>query len=99
MRGRGITYDTGFMNAGVSTRAVFDREIVKREMRVIHDDLYCNAVRPTGGDPDRLEVACIEGAAADLEVWFSPFTCDLTIPDMLGLLDDCAERLRAQGAE
>jgi hypothetical protein len=27
---------------------------VKREMRIIHDDLHCTAVRVTGGDRDHL---------------------------------------------
>src|SRR6266566_2859691 len=84
MRGNGITYDTGFFNAGVSTHEPFDPEVVKREMRVIHDDLHCNAVRITGGNADRLEIAAIHAADASLEVWFSPFTCDLTTDDLLG---------------
>ena len=50
MRGKGITYDTGFFYAGVSTRETFDPEVVKREMRVIHDDLHCNVVRIFGGN-------------------------------------------------
>jgi hypothetical protein len=102
MRGKGITYDTGFFNAGVSTRDSFDCEVVKREMRIIHDDLHCNAVRITGGNAERLEVAAIHAADADLEVWFSPFTCDLSTDELLHFLSDCAERaerLRRQGAE
>jgi hypothetical protein len=35
MRGNGISYDTGFINAGVSTHEPFDPDVVKREMRVI----------------------------------------------------------------
>lgn len=102
MRGNGITYDTGFFNAGVSTHEPFDPQVVKREMHVIHDDLHCNAVRITGGNADRLEIAAIHAAAASLEVWFSPFTCDLTTDELLDFLADCAgraERLRRQGAE
>ncbi|MDQ2713828.1 MAG: hypothetical protein M3Z08_02865 [Chloroflexota bacterium] len=102
IRGKGITYDTGFFNAGVSTREPFDPEVVKREMRIIHDDLHCNAVRITGGNADRLELAAIHAAEAGLEVWFSPFTCDLTTDELLDFLDDCAERaerLRRQGVE
>ncbi len=102
MRGNGITYDTGFFNAGVSTHEPFDPEVVKREMRIIHDDLHCNAVRITGGNADRLEIAAIHAADASLEVWFSPFTCDLTTDELLDFLTDCAERaerLRRQGAE
>jgi hypothetical protein len=68
MRANGITYDAGFINADVSTHEPFDPAVVKREMRVIHDDLHCTAVRITGGDPDRLEVAAQHAAEAGLEV-------------------------------
>src|SRR5215216_841632 len=102
MRGKGINYDTGFINKGVSSREPFDIEVVKRELQIIRDDLHCNAVRVTGGDPERLEIAASIAVEAGLEVWFSPFTCDLTYEEMLDLLADCAERaerLRRQGAE
>jgi hypothetical protein len=75
---------------------------VRREMRVIRDDLHCGAVRLTGGDVDRLELAAAHAAEAGLEVWLSPFTCDLTTDELLALLSDCArraERLRRAGAE
>jgi hypothetical protein len=104
VRGKGITYDTGFFRAGstTSTREVFDPQVVGRELDVIRRDLHCNAVRVTGGDPDRLELAARAGAEVGLEVWWSPFTCDLTTDELLDLLGDCAERaerLRRQGAE
>ena len=102
MRGKGITYDTGFLSAGTSTREPFDPEVVRREMRVIHDDLHCNAVRVTGGDLDRLEIAATRAADAGLEVWLCPFTNGLTQGELLDLLADCAERaerLRRTGAE
>src|SRR5262249_14728270 len=103
MRGKGINYDTGFINnAGVSTHEPFDPEIVKREMRIIRDDLHCTAVRITGGDVDRLEIAAKYAADAGLEVWFCPFTNGLTTDELLALLTDCAqraERLRRTGAE
>jgi len=102
MRGKGINYDTGFINKGVSSREPFDIAVVKRELQIIRDDLHCNAVRVTGGDVERLEIAAGIAAEAGLEVWFSPFTCDLTYEEMLDLLADCAERaerLRRQGAE
>src|SRR5438094_1773231 len=102
MRAKGITFDTGFLSAGTSTREPFDPEVVRREMRVIHDDLHCTGVRITGGDPDRLEVAATHAAAAGLEVWFCPFTNGLTMDGLLELLADCAERaerLRQNGAD
>ena len=102
MRGKGINYDTGFINKGTSSREPFDPAVVRREIEIIRDDLHCTAIRVTGGDPARLEVAAACAAEAGLEVWFSPFTCDLTAAEMLALLADCAdraERIRRRGAE
>ncbi|HEY7837673.1 MAG TPA: hypothetical protein VIC54_03675 [Terriglobales bacterium] len=99
---KGINYDTGFISAGTTTREPFDPQVVKREMQIIHDDLHCNAVRITGGYPDRLEIAAQYAAEAGLEVWFCPFTNNLTSDELLELLADCAnraERLRQGGAE
>ncbi|MEV0676402.1 hypothetical protein AB0I60_07735 [Actinosynnema sp. NPDC050436] len=102
MRGKGIGYDTGFVNQfGVSTHERWDPQAVGRDLRRIRDDLRCTAVRVTGGDPDRLEVAARIAADLGLEVWFSPFTCELTTAELLALLADCArraERLRQGGA-
>ncbi|HET9636715.1 MAG TPA: hypothetical protein VFP26_12370 [Gemmatimonadaceae bacterium] len=101
MRGKGINYDTGFLNRGSSTREPFDPEIVRGEMRIIREQLHCNAVRITGGDLNRLELAAKYAAAEGLEVWFCPFTNGLTQDELLDLLADCAERaerLRRAGA-
>ena len=86
MRGKGICYDTGFFNRGVSTHEPFDPEVVARELRVIRDDLHCNAVRITGGDLERLKTAASSASAAGLEVWLSPFTTDLTSEELLDFL-------------
>jgi hypothetical protein len=102
MRAKGICYDTGFFNRGVSTHEPFDPEVVGRELRIIREDLHCNAARITGGDLERLKVAAGQAAAAGLEVWISPFTTDLTSDELLELLAGCAEhaeRLRRAGAE
>lgn len=102
MRAKGISYDTGFINKGVSSREPFDIAVVKRELQIIRADLHCTAVRITGGDVERLAIAASLAVEAGLEVWFSPFTCDLTDTEMLALLADCADRaeqLRRQGAE
>src|SRR5580765_7385889 len=71
-------------------------------MRIIRDDLHCTAVRITGGEPDRLEIAATHAADAGLAAWFCPFTNGLTQDELLALLADCAEsaeRLRRRGAE
>jgi hypothetical protein len=102
MRGKGITFDTGFISAGTSTREPFDPEIIRREMRIIRDDLHCTAVRITGGHADRLKIAATYAADAGLEVWLCPFVNDVTPDALLALLADCAEhaeQLRRHGAE
>jgi hypothetical protein len=43
MRARGISYDTGFVRNGATSLKDFDPEVVKRELRIIRDDLHCNA--------------------------------------------------------
>ncbi len=101
MRGKGITYDTGFFNGVTSTHEPFDPVTVRRDLQAIRDDLHCTAVRVTGGDPERLELAARHAADLGLEVWFSPFTYELGQEALLALLVDCAdraERLRQQGA-
>ncbi|MFE7396060.1 hypothetical protein [Streptomyces sp. NPDC057557] len=102
MRARGISYDTGFVKNGVVSRKLFDPEVVRRELRIIRDDLHCNAVRVMGGDPERVELAAGYAADLGLEVWFSPYPLELTADEMLSLFADCAERaerLRRRGAE
>jgi len=101
MRARGITYDTGFFNGITSTHEPFNSEAVRRDLQAIRDDLHCTAVRVTGGDPERLELAARHAADLGLEVWFSPFTYELDQAALLTLLLDCADRaeqLRRAGA-
>src|SRR4051794_13180175 len=102
MRGKGMTYDTGFVRMGSNSRRHFDPKVVVRELTIIRDDLHCNTIHLIGGDPERLEVAA--GLAVDLglEVWFSPYPLELTAGEMLSLFIDCAgraERLRQQGGD
>lgn len=102
MRARGISYDTGFVHNGSTGRKNFTPELVERELRVIRDELHCDAVRVMGGDSDRLELAAGYAADLGLEVWFSPYPLELTTDEMLSLFADCAERaerLRQRGAE
>ncbi len=101
MRAFGINYDTGFVSGGTTTHEPFLPHIVQREMRVIREDLHCDAVRITGGHAERLETAAHAAADAGLEVWYSPFTNGLTQDELLAFLVDAAEsaeRLRRSGA-
>lgn len=102
MRGNGICYDTGFLNAGNTTHEPWDSNRVANDLRTIREDLHCTAVRITGGDVDRLKLAATHAANAGLEVWLCPFTYNLTNDELLDVLADCAdhaERLRKSGAE
>ncbi|MFO7281221.1 MAG: hypothetical protein C0P77_012530 [Thermoanaerobacterales bacterium] len=102
MRAWGVTYDTGFTNQGTTTHEPFDPDVVAEEMRIIRHDLHADAVRITGGVADRLEVAARHAAAAGLEVWYCPFTNDLTADELLAFLRDAAERaerIRREGAD
>src|SRR5690606_448261 len=102
MRARGVTYDTGFLSGGSTSRERFDPALVERALTIIRDDLHCNAVHVVGGDPQRLELAARCAARPGLAVWFSPFPLELTTDELLALFVDCAqraERLRTEGAE
>jgi hypothetical protein len=88
----GIHYDTGFFAGGRSSRTVFHPDQVAFDMRAIAHDLYCAAVRITGGDPERLTVAADLAAAVGLDVWFSPMPCELDASEMLAVFEDCAGR-------
>src|SRR5690348_12402880 len=102
MRGRGISYDTGFVLRGENSRPVFDPAAIDRDLRTIRDDLHCNVVRVMGGDPDRLAYAARSAADLGLAVWFSPYPLESTEDEMLALFAVCAEhaeKLRAGGAE
>ncbi|MEU8820413.1 hypothetical protein [Actinoplanes sp. NPDC048796] len=92
MRGRGITYDTGFVRDGRTSRPVFDLRQVARELSIIRADLHCTAVRITGGDPERIEAAAAIALREGLEVWFSPYPLELSERAMLALFADCARR-------
>ena len=102
MRARGITYDTGFVRHGMHSRRRFEPDLVERELRIIRDDLHCTAVRVTGGDPERIDLAATFAADLGLEVWFSPYPLEMTTDETLALFADCAERaerLRRRGGE
>ncbi|BDM73033.1 hypothetical protein HEK616_65200 [Streptomyces nigrescens] len=102
MRARGINYDTGFLPGEDLSRKSFAEEAVRKDMAVIAGELHCDAVRISGGDPERLSVAARCAAEAGLEVWFAPFPVDLGPAELRTFFADCADRaeaVRAGGAE
>ena len=71
---KGVCYDTGRAYApGFVTRQVFDPAMTRRELRIIRDDLHCNAVRFQGTDIGRLMTAAADALTlGGLQVWLSP---------------------------
>jgi hypothetical protein len=101
MRVFGMNYDTGFVSGGSTTHEPFDPETVRRDLRVIRDELHCDAVRISGGIQDRLELTAGFAAEAGLEVWYCPFTNGLDRDGLMAFVLDGAqraERLRQSGA-
>ncbi|MFI6782439.1 hypothetical protein [Micromonospora sp. NPDC050276] len=101
MRVFGINYDSGFVSAGSTTHEPFDADTVRNDLRVIREELHCDAVRITGGVQDRLELTARLAAEAGLEVWYCPFTNGLDRDELRAFVLDGAERaerLRRGGA-
>ncbi|MGG2465999.1 hypothetical protein ACO0M4_40620 [Streptomyces sp. RGM 3693] len=102
MRARGINYDTGFLPGDEISRKDFNEAVVRRDMAVIARELHCDAVRISGGRPERLSTAARCAVEAGLEVWFAPFPVDLTPDELLPFFAECARRaeeVRRSGAE
>ncbi|MFF2811069.1 hypothetical protein ACFVT2_28595 [Streptomyces sp. NPDC058000] len=102
MRARGINYDTGFLPGDEISRKDFNEPVVRRDMGVIARELHCDAVRISGGRPERLSTAARCAVEAGLEVWFAPFPVDLTPDELLPFFAECAQRaeeVRRSGAE
>jgi hypothetical protein len=97
---KGINYDTGFGGAiGDRSRVGFDPEVVRRELAIIATDLHCDAVRISGDDPGRIELAAHAAVDAGLQVWFAPFPVDLTPAQLFPYFEQCArgaEKIRAR---
>ena len=101
MRRNGVLYDVGRV-LWVNWRPVFDPAVVRRELRIIKDDLHCNAVKICGRDIDRLTVAAQTALELGLEVWFSPELWDRDPGETLAHIvaaAEVAERLRRRDPE
>jgi len=71
MKRRGVCYDVGSVML-VNWRPDFEPRTVHRELQIIRDDLHCNAVRISGRNFGRLEVAARDALEQGLEVWLAP---------------------------
>jgi hypothetical protein len=96
---KGINYDIGTFTRGKesSSRDVFNPVIVQREMEIIKKDLYCNSIRISGRDIERLTTAAEYALQQGLEVWISPAFIDANEKETLAYFTECAkaaEKLR-----
>ncbi|MFG2826006.1 hypothetical protein ACGFWI_00750 [Streptomyces sp. NPDC048434] len=97
-----MQYDTGTYPNGETTNPAFTPDLAARDMRIIAEELHCNTVRITGGDPARISAAAEAAAEAGLAVWYSPFPCEMTEEQLLPYFVDCVDRaevLRRAGAD
>jgi hypothetical protein len=70
---KGVCYDTGRVYpGGFLTRRIFGPATTRRELQIIRDDLYCNAVHFQGTDIGRLTTAATDALNLGLRVWLSP---------------------------
>ena len=101
MKYRGVNYDIGTeYRRGESSRPVWNRGDVARDLSVIHNELHCTSVNLYGTDLVRLQEAAIVAHQEGLHVSLQLRSIDDSREGMLGRLAEAArlaERLRRAG--
>jgi hypothetical protein len=98
LRHRGVVYTVG---AGERPGTAFSATRMRRDIRVIRDQLHADTVDVTGDGVERLTATAAEAAERGLHVWLQPNLGDAPQEDILEHLAQTgrfAERLRRQGA-
>ncbi|MDO0933004.1 abortive phage infection protein [Streptomyces sp. DG2A-72] len=98
LRHRGVVYTVG---AGETPGTAFSAARMRRDIRVIRDDLHADTVDVTGDGVERLNTTATEAAEAGLHLWLQPTLGDAPERDILDHIAETgrhAERLRRQGA-
>ena len=72
MNRRGVCYDVGRVMWGQDWRPEFSFAEARPELKLIRDDLHCNAVQICGQDLSRLVGAAEQAVDLGLEAWLSP---------------------------
>jgi hypothetical protein len=97
---KGINYDVGTnYELGTLSRDVLHDTVMRREIRIIRDELHCNAINVFGTDIERLVSCATAALECDLHVWLQPRLINSTQDEMLDHLSQvaqAAEQLRAQ---
>ncbi|MCL6442209.1 MAG: hypothetical protein K6T83_01875 [Alicyclobacillus sp.] len=88
---KGVTYDVGMpVIKGRITRKTLTSDVVAREMQVISEELHCTAVRITGQDIERLNMAANVAARQGLDIWLSPSLHDADEQETFNQIIDAA---------
>jgi hypothetical protein len=92
----GVHYDTGTVFRGpgyaVSTRpGALDMSVVRRELEIVRDDLYANAVRIVGSDVGPMTAVAEIALGLGLEVWFSPWLFEYSLEETAARMVAAAE--------
>lgn len=99
---RGINYDVGTeYRRGESSRPIWSRDDVMRDLRVVRHELHCTSVNLYGTDLQRLHEAAILAHEEGLHVSLQLRSIDESRDQMLGRLADAArvaEQLGRDGA-
>ena len=98
LRHRGVVYTVG---EGETPGTAWSAARMRRDIRVIRDELHADTVDVTGDGVERLTATAAEAAELGLHVWLQPTLGDVPERDILEHLaetDRFAERLRRQGA-
>jgi hypothetical protein len=90
MNRKGVSYDVGRV-MGFNWRPAFDPKTVQRELKIIKNDLRCNAVRICGRSINRLMITAEEALKQGLEVWLSPEMWDKSPDKTLHYITEAAK--------
>jgi hypothetical protein len=71
MRIKGVNYDVGTV-MGVNWRPDYDPTVVQRELKIIKNDLHCNAVGISGKSIKRVVLTAEAAIDEGLEAWLNP---------------------------
>lgn len=95
---RGVVYTVG---DGDTPGTAFRAARMRKDIRVIRDELQADTVEVTGNGVERLTATAAEAAERGLHIWLQPTLGDVPERDILEHLAETgrfAERLRRQGA-
>jgi hypothetical protein len=92
---RGVTYDTGTLTLGETTRRVWSTERMEGEIGAIADRLRCSTVSVFGSDLGRLEQTARAALARGLDVAIQPRLYDHSPAEVLAHLEAAGVRAEA----